>query len=224
MTEQELREKIVEALEQGGKNFHESFHEELKKAFENGAKHFGSKDCKKTIYDFYADALIEKGMIFVDERTVILPIRMSGKTLIQKAQYYDQMKHRAEVAERDMQAWKDCAQSWQRYFHEKELQEEGKMTDFVCKKCGSAVYEIKDKPNGTGIAHGLYCAKCGFWHKWLNKDELKKITTIKPQEKCYSIDEVNHLIAEEDKLIQKLKTENAELKDRLSKEKLKGNK
>lgn len=99
MTEQELREKIVEALEQGGKNFHESFHEELKKAFENGAKHFGSKDCKKTIYDFYADALIEKGMIFVDERTVILPIRMSGKTLIQKAQYYDQMKHRAEVAE-----------------------------------------------------------------------------------------------------------------------------
>lgn len=91
------------------------------------------------------------------------------------------------------------------------------MSDFVCKKCGSAEYEIKDKPNGTGIAHGLYCAKCGFWHKWLNKDELKKITTIKPQEKCYSIDEVNHLIAEEDKLIQKLKTENAELRARLAK-------
>lgn len=47
------------------------------------------------------------------------------------------------------------------------------MSDFVCKKCGSNEYEIKDKPNGTGIAHGLYCAKCGFWHKWLGKEELK---------------------------------------------------
>lgn len=38
-------------------------------------------------------------------------------------------KHRAEVAERDVQAWKDCAQRWQRYFHEKELQEERKDDD-----------------------------------------------------------------------------------------------
>lgn len=91
------------------------------------------------------------------------------------------------------------------------------MDDFVCKKCGSTEYEIKDKPNGTGIAHGLYCAKCGFWHKWLNKDELKKLTTIKAQEKCNSIDEVNHLISEEDKLIQKLKAENAALRERLEK-------
>lgn len=89
------------------------------------------------------------------------------------------------------------------------------MTDFVCKKCGSTEYEIKDKLNGTGIAHGLYCAKCGFWHKWLGKDELKKMTIIKPQEKCYSIDEVNHLIAEKDKLIQKLQSENAALRERL---------
>lgn len=52
-----------------------------------------------------ADALIEEGMIFVDDKTVILPNRMSGKTLIQKAKSYDQMKHRAEVweqATRDM--------------------------------------------------------------------------------------------------------------------------
>lgn len=47
------------------------------------------------------------------------------------------------------------------------------MNNFICKKCGSTEYEIKDKPNGTGIAHGLYCAKCGFWHKWLGKEELK---------------------------------------------------
>lgn len=86
------------------------------------------------------------------------------------------------------------------------------INDFVCKKCGSTAYEIKDKNNGTGIAHGLYCAKCGFWHKWLNKDELKKFTENKTQEKVYSIDEVNHLIAEEDKLIQSLKSENLELK------------
>lgn len=91
------------------------------------------------------------------------------------------------------------------------------MSDFICKKCGSSEYEIKDKLNGTGVAHGLYCAKCGFWHKWLGKEELRKMSIIKPQEKCYSLDEVNHLIAEEDKLIQKLKSENAELRERLDK-------
>lgn len=91
------------------------------------------------------------------------------------------------------------------------------MSDFICKKCGSSEYEIKDKSNGTGVAHGLYCAKCGFWHKWLGKEELRKMSIIKPQEKCYSLDEVNHLIAEEDKLIQKLKSENAELRERLNK-------
>lgn len=48
------------------------------------------------------------------------------------------------------------------------------MSNFICKKCGSNEYEIKDKPNGTGIAHGLYCAKCGFWHKWIGKNELSQ--------------------------------------------------
>lgn len=46
--------------------------------------------------DNLADALIEKGMIFVDERTIILSNRMSGKTLIHKAQYYDQMKQKVK--------------------------------------------------------------------------------------------------------------------------------
>lgn len=48
------------------------------------------------------------------------------------------------------------------------------MNNFVCKKCRSTEYKIKDKTNGTGIAHGLYCARCGFWHKWLNKQELSE--------------------------------------------------
>lgn len=52
------------------------------------------------------------------------------------------------------------------------------MTNFVCKKCGSTEYKIKDKSNGTGTAHGLYCAKCGFWHKWLGKEE-KRLYEIK---------------------------------------------
>ena len=75
------------------------------------------------------------------------------------------------------------------------------MSNFICKKCGSTAYEIKDKPNGTGIAHGLYCAKCGFWHKWLGKEELK----------LYAKKE------SKDEVIALLQAENAELKARLEK-------
>ena len=101
---------------------------------------------------------------------------------------------------------------------EKELSEEREMKlDFICKKCGSIEYEIKDKSNGTGIAHGLYCAKCGFWHKWIGKEELKRFSETKQKEKVYSVDEVNHLISEMDKVIAKLKTENASLRERLEK-------
>ena len=76
-----------------------------------------------------------------------------------------------------------------------------KMSDFICKKCGSTEYEIKDKPNGTGIAHGLYCAKCGFWHKWLGKEELKQYATKESK----------------DEIIAKLQSENAALRERLDK-------
>lgn len=75
------------------------------------------------------------------------------------------------------------------------------MSDFICKKCGSTEYEIKDKPNGTGIAHGLYCAKCGFWHKWLGKEELKQYATKESK----------------DDIIAKLQSENADLRERLGK-------
>lgn len=75
------------------------------------------------------------------------------------------------------------------------------MSDFICKKCGSTEYEIKDKSNGTGIAHGLYCAKCGFWHKWLGKEELKQYATKESK----------------DEIIAKLQAENAALRERLEK-------
>lgn len=75
------------------------------------------------------------------------------------------------------------------------------MSNFVCKKCGSLEYEIKDKPNGTGIAHGLYCAKCGFWHKWLSKDELRKYEQKESK----------------DDIIKRLESENASLRARLDK-------
>ena len=45
---------------------------------------------------------------------------------------------------------------------------------FKCKKCSSTNYELKEK----GTATGLYCAKCGFWHKWLNKTELKQYRVV----------------------------------------------
>lgn len=45
------------------------------------------------------------------------------------------------------------------------------MKDFICKKCGNTTYIMREKLNGTGKAIGLYCAKCGTWHKWLNKQE-----------------------------------------------------
>lgn len=89
------------------------------------------------------------------------------------------------------------------------------ITDFVCKKCGSTEYEIKDKPNGTGIAHGLYCAKCGFWHKWLNKEELKQYGKKDSNGEIFS-----RLQAENAELTRKarqLTEENAALRERLEK-------
>lgn len=52
------------------------------------------------------DALIAAGLTF-DKTTAILAERTNSKTLIHKAQYYDEMKHRAEVAER---ALIDCVE------------------------------------------------------------------------------------------------------------------
>lgn len=80
---------------------------------------------------------------------------------------------------------------------------------FICKKCGSTDYKIVEKSNGNGIATGLYCAKCGQWQKWLNK-----------QEKVLFADDIkDNLVADadKDKEIARLKAENAELRARLDK-------
>lgn len=78
---------------------------------------------------------------------------------------------------------------------------------FICKKCGSTDYKIIEKSNGRGIATGLYCAKCGQWQKWLNK-----------QKKVLFTDDINdNRVADKDEEIARLKSENAELKARLEK-------
>lgn len=51
-------EKIKAALEQGSKAFSAYFRSELRKALDGGKGHFGTKDTKKTVVDFIADALI----------------------------------------------------------------------------------------------------------------------------------------------------------------------
>lgn len=85
----------------------------------------------------------------------------------------------------------------------------GREMKFICKKCGSTDYKIIEKSNGNGIATGLYCAKCGQWQKWLNK-----------QEKALFADDINdNRVIDKDNEIARLKAENAELKLRLEKAK-----
>ena len=84
MTEQELREKIKNIVH------NELLHEDIKP--------FGDGTYAK-VASKIASALIAEGLTF-DKTTAILTERTNGKTLIHKAQYYDEMKHRAEVAER----------------------------------------------------------------------------------------------------------------------------
>ena len=62
MNEQETREKIIKALKRAELSFHEYFNERMKNAFENGAKHYGNKDCDKSIYDFWADVLVAENI------------------------------------------------------------------------------------------------------------------------------------------------------------------
>ena len=73
------------------------------------------------------------------------------------------------------------------------------MSDFICKKCGSKNYKVFEKSNGTGIATGLYCADCGAWQKWLNKQEKAIYTATLTDEwramlktHCKITEEVRH--------------------------------
>ena len=80
--EQELKEKIVEILKK-----------EIEYVVVCGSS------VKNVAIEHIADALIAAWLTF-DKTTAILAERTNRKTLILKAQYYDEMKHRAEVAER----------------------------------------------------------------------------------------------------------------------------
>ena len=62
MNEQETREKTIKALERAALSVHEYVKEQIKNAFQNGAKHYSNKDGDKSIYDFWADALIAANM------------------------------------------------------------------------------------------------------------------------------------------------------------------
>jgi len=39
---------------------------------------------------------------------------------------------------------------------------------FKCKKCGHTAYKLEER--GTQTA--LLCEKCGFWQKWISKEEV----------------------------------------------------
>ena len=132
MTEQELRDTIVEHIIR------------LNNVCKTNAV---CKDCKYANYDrcteyAIADALIAAGLTF-DKATAILAKRTNGKTLILKAQYYDQIKHKAKVAEKALRIVCEMQENltilvdgrpwtkeeiYNRYIQqaEKELAEEGK--------------------------------------------------------------------------------------------------
>lgn len=78
------------------------------------------------------------------------------------------------------------------------------MKNFICKKCGNTTYIMQEKLNGTGKAIGLYCAKCGTMHKWLNKQE-KVLYSTQSAEIDY--------VADKDKQIASLTAENARLRE-----------
>lgn len=77
------------------------------------------------------------------------------------------------------------------------------MKDFICKKCGNTIYIMREKLNGTGKAIGLYCAKCGTWHKWLNKQEKVLYSTHSAE-------------SDKDKEIARLTAENENLQKEIS--------
>ena len=87
-----------------------------------------------SVAEKFADALIAEGVTF-DKAIAVLVGRMEAKTLIHKAQYYDEMKRRAEVAEKAFSLlYNDCKEKlgwdvdctmWYKQQAEKEFVEEG---------------------------------------------------------------------------------------------------
>lgn len=119
MTNEEIKKKIVEIL-----------NDVTTEPMIYKGRYLGDTQIPELKINAIADVLIAAGLTF-DKTTAILDERTNGKTLILKAQYYDQMKHRAEVAERALKIAEDlgelCAPA-EDYIEqaEKELAEEGK--------------------------------------------------------------------------------------------------
>lgn len=131
MTEQELREKIIKKL-----NIIQDYGYVCRIDGTSGT-------CHNVSNESVADALIAAGLTF-DKTKAILAERANSKMLIQKAQYYDQMKHRAEVwkqATKDMINTDICFGCHARATGICSVQNPNPETD----KCLNAIYKQAEK-------------------------------------------------------------------------------
>lgn len=129
--EQETRKKIIKVLDRAALSFHEYFRAQVKNAFENGAKHYSNKDCDKSIYDFWADALIAAGIGDVKEAET--ERKAYEVTSNHYRTQYEEQKHRAEVAER---AFGNCIENFVKFQYEQNGYQLDKFfLDEVSKKC-----------------------------------------------------------------------------------------
>ena len=162
MTEQELRDKIIKALKHGGDLFHEYFMRSLNDAKESGKTHFGSKDCDKSMYDFFADALIEAGLKFdVNYSFTAAFNSLQEEREKELERRLAKAEHRAEVAEKALRNmasnycgvecrclgacdWEKCKKCKDKYI----LSEENEAVDCLVKvHLEQAEKESKEKGN-----------------------------------------------------------------------------
>lgn len=149
MTEQELREKIAEII----------FHAGCTGACcECDYSKVSDADtyCKAPLK---ADALIAAGLTF-DKTMAVLAERENCKTLIQKAQYYDQMKHRAEVEEKT--AREACGLVFSQEIDEEDWR--------------SVIYEYKAK-------NKKYCNEVGITDDMLYNYLKEQVEKVLPKER-----------------------------------------
>lgn len=144
MTEQELREKIIMALKHGGDLFHEYFMRSLNDAKESGKTHFEIIDLDKSMYDFFADALIADGIcdvsqykeklklhrVFVRKDGGDIKLLYGNEEVDEIVKEWKEYKHRAKKAERAVEFLAnesfDYTYDDAMEIAEKELQEERK--------------------------------------------------------------------------------------------------
>lgn len=144
MTEQELHEKLTDILQM--------------KLQELPLKPLGI--IYKEAAEYLAVALIAEGMIFVDDKTVILPNRISEKTMIEKANLYEKMKHRAEVEEKT--AREACGLVFSQEIDEEDWR--------------SVIYEYKAK-------NKKYCNEVGITDDMLYNYLKEQVEKVLPKER-----------------------------------------